>query len=154
MKSSSSSPELLFLSFESWSPRFDSNFYTIKMDYKESLSSAPAIESPDAIPGKHHHPAYYYKVDVFREKQQHSVLRRYSQFQWLYDQLQKHSQVQQRDEEEIPPMVFPPRTCPWQSQNEAFAQNRLEELRDFLTDALRRPRVASHPAVKHFLQLS
>lgn len=154
MDPSSSSQELLFLSFESWSPRFDSNFYTIKIDHKKSLTSA-VTESTETIPGKRHHPAYYYKIEVFREKQQHSVLRRYSQFQWLYDQLQQYSQAQEEhDEEDIPPMVFPPKTCPWQSQDEVFAQNRLEELRDFLTDALRRPRMASHPAVKQFLQLS
>ena len=51
-------------------------------------------------------------------------------------------------------MVFPPKTCPWQTQDEDFAQNRLEELREFLTDALKRPGVASHPAVKQFLLLS
>ena len=156
-KGPASSQELLFLSFESWSPRFDSNFYTIKMEHKESLSSIPTTsERPEQVPGKHHHPAYYYIINVFRERQQHSVFRRYSQFQWLYDELQKsnHTQPSHSDEERIPPMVFPPKTCPWQTQDEDFAQNRLEELREFLTDALKRPGVASHPAVKQFLLLS
>ena len=159
MAAASQENELMYLSLESWSPRFDSNFYTIKMDQKEFLQSAPAEDS-DSVdappPGKHQHPAYYYRIDVFRERHQHSVVRRFSQFRWLYDQIAGYSPPQTQEEGMPPldPIVFPPKTCPWHTQDEEFAQNRLEGLREFLTDVLRRPGIASHPAVRQFLKLN
>jgi len=136
------------------------------MDTKRLLQSPPDTDDNgrEEPPGKHRFPAFYYKIDISRERQRYSVLRRYSQFQWLYHQIVHYTPPQPsllpHEEEErvggttsLEPLKFPPKTCPWQVQDDDFAQNRMEELRDFLSDALKRPFVASHPAVKQFLKL-
>jgi len=151
--------ELRYVSFLSWSPRFDANFFSLKMEQTELLQSAPNDDSTAhsnamQVPGKEKYPAYYYQIDIFREKKQHSVLRRYSQFQWLYQQLLvQYKQSLASGAPPTEPMVFPPKTCPWQTQDDEFAENRLEQLFEFLTDALKRPGVASHGAVVKFLEL-
>ncbi len=48
---------------------------------------------------------------------------------------------------------MPPGTCPFQWQNEDFAQNRLEALSEFMVDLLERPGYATHPAVVSFFDL-
>lgn len=147
-------PELMYLPIDQWSSRFDSNFYSVKIESKELLSECPA--STFTPPGRNNHPAYYYLITVFRAKEKKIVPRRYSHFRWLYDQIVDYKYAPRHPDIELPalqPMVMPPKTCPWQQQDDDFAQNRLEQLQEFLTDALTRPGIANHPAVKQFLDL-
>jgi hypothetical protein len=48
---------------------------------------------------------------------------------------------------------MPPGSCFWRSQDDAFAKNRMDQLSEFLQDSLKRPDMASHPAVFSFLEL-
>jgi hypothetical protein len=124
-------------------------------DNETSSSSSPS-ESKSVPPGKESHPAYYYLVTVLREKQQRVLYRRYSQFRWLYEQIKDYRAPPPVDDIIMPdlePNVMPPKTCPWQKIDDVFAQNRLEQLHDFLTSILIRPGIASHPAVLQFLEL-
>jgi hypothetical protein len=146
----------MFLEFSQWSPRFDAAFYSIKMEGKELRSSPPdGFAAAGAPPGKDRHPAYYYLITVFREKEKKVIYRRYSQFRWLYDQIVNYKPPEPTPGgmPELEPIVIPPKTCPWQKIDDVFAQNRLEELRDFMTNILIRPGIASHPAVLQFLEL-
>ena len=171
----------MYLAEEDWSPRFEpSTFYSFKMNsyvlLKEPPSAAAAAAASPAAtttssssssstaeipPGKSTFPAYYYKIVVLCGHSSRIVLRRYSQFKWLYDQLPRNivngttaSSASSNnntnsnndgfddddDDDEVatsPPLSFPPPT--WtccQPQNDNFAQNRLEELRQFLRDTL------------------
>ena len=143
------SPKLLYLPKDSWSPRYDSTFYTVKLEGKQKLSELPAV--PSAIGGKSNLPAYYYEVTVYREHEKKSMLRRYSHFKWLYEQL-----IWNPPQDEQPSDTKPirlPGACPLQWQDDNFAQTRLERLMDFIDDTLARPGYASHPAVLTFLEL-
>lgn len=138
------SAPILYLVPEHWSPRYENTTFTVKVEQTVLMSSAPSSSS--FVGGKSNFPAYYFKVDVFCARKTRSVCRRYSQFQWLYKRLPRID-----DNGELPPL--PPGTCFCQPQNETFAQNRLEQLREFLRDILQRPGYSSHPAVITFLEL-
>jgi hypothetical protein len=134
-------PPAMYLAYEHWSPRYETTFYTVKIDGFESLRSAPST-SP-SYGGKSNHPAFYYKLDVFCGHSTRSVLRRYSEFQWLFNQLPRSADV-----------VLPPGTCFCYPQDETFAQNRSDQLREFLRDLLQQPTFASHPTVVDFLEIN
>jgi len=136
----------MFLASDHWSPRFENTFFTVKMEAFELQTSHPAGNEPLGVAqGKGTFPAYYYKIDVCCGHSKHSVLRRFSQFVWLV------SKVQPDKPPDAPQL--PPGTWICQSQNAAFARNRLEQLREFLQTFLQRPEVASHPVVAAFLEL-
>jgi hypothetical protein len=138
----------MYLAHEDWSPRYEkSTFYTVKVEAVELLDddSAPPPPVNSIISGKSNLPAYYYRVDVYCGHSKRSVFRRYSQFHWLYKQLPRAA---------TPTVSMPPGTCFCQPQEEAFAANRLEQLREFLRDVLQTPGYASHPSVVAFLELN
>lgn len=168
--------DLMYLPKDFWSPRYDSTFFTVKIEGFELLTSAPpAAATSDAtiiIPSKGTFPAYYYKVVVYREHKRKTLLRRYSQFQWLFRQLIAHppispsppisvsSEEQQHFVNDIatgtPIRQLMPAAvvCRFQWwQDDAFAATRMEDLSDFLTAVLERPGYAGHDAMKAFLEL-
>ncbi|KAG7337144.1 PX domain containing protein [Nitzschia inconspicua] len=157
-----SSAPMMYLAHEDWSPRFETTFYTIRIDGYElvtkttttTTTTTPLLLPPSSLlrdgGGKTNLPAYYYKITVFCGHYRRMVLRRYSQFEWLYKHLPL-SVVQNGNE---PTLVLPPKTpCLCQPQNDAFAQNRMEQLQDFLRDVLIRRGAAQHDAVAKFLEL-
>lgn len=167
----------MFLAHDQWSPRFEQHFFTIQIVAAESHTSEPAssipqlINSPaylgrksasvrSSIPGKSNHPAYYYKIQVSMGRDRIVVYRRYSQFQWLYEQLAPRFAVRtplnntgNNPALDDLPLVMPPKSCFCHVQDDRFARNRMEQLEEFLEDVLQRPNVASHAAVAAFLEL-
>ena len=141
---------VMYLDHEDWSPRYEDTFYTIRLDRFELFTLLPDISigaDDDTIGGKTNLPAYYYKIQIFCGRRERSVYRRYSQFKWLNENLPKNI----TNDTEQP--TFPPRSpCLCHSQNEEFAKNRLEQLREFLRDVLTRR--GSHDAVAKFLELN
>ena len=97
------------------------------------------------IQGKSNLPAYYFKIQVLCGHTSRTVYRRYSQFRWLQQNLPQ-------DKNRASPII-PPGTCFCQPQDDSFAQNRTEQLREFLRDTLESPLCASHPCVVAFLEL-
>ena len=147
---------LMYLPFSYWSPRYDSSFYTVKVDGRERIiEDLPLV--PDEVGGKQDLRAYYYRVTVYREREKTSFLRRYSQFHWLYDQISAKPPTitnEQRENSPGTPIRMPAKSCPFiQRQDENFARNRQELLSQFLEDILGRPGYASHEAVCAFLEL-
>jgi PX domain len=161
--------DLMFLPQDFWSPRYDSTFYTVKLEGFERLTELPPSSSSAGtvlVPGKTNVPAYYYKVVVYREHKRKTLLRRYSQFKWLYSQLLAHPPVppavvsknnnnqQQQYDDTNPIRLSSSAGCPFQWwQDDAFAAHRLEDLTEFLSATLGRPGYARHPAVVAFLEL-
>ena len=171
---------LMFLPKDQWSPRYEETFYSVKLEGFEKLTVKPpptttcttatATSTANATihlpPGNASFPAYYYRVTIYRGHQTNTVLRRYSQFKWLYDELRlaRPSQQQQSTVAATATTaihttfpVMPPGTCPWDRPNDAFAACRHDELADLLTALLELQlpgtNNASHPAVVAFLEL-
>lgn len=161
----------MYLPKDYWSARYESNFYTVKIESKRLVSSYDQESSVDAdnvpkitqstnntVGGKRNLPAYYYEVVVYRQHGKTSVFRRYSQFKWLHDQILSHPlpssitspETERRDSRHIP---LPSGTCLFQWQNDEFAQKRLELLSEYMDDLLSQPGYANHPAVIAFLEL-
>jgi hypothetical protein len=147
---------LLYLPKSDWSPRYDSTFYSFMMEGK-SLINLQQPPTPSSIGGRKELPAYYYTVTVFREHSKTPLLRRYSQFSWLSQQLMSNPPVTDPHRQvgtTTSRIRLPPGTCLWvQGQDDEFAQNRMEQLGEFLDEVLRRPGYANHPAVLAFLEL-
>jgi PX domain len=138
-------PEM-FLAADQWSPRFQGTFFTVKMETFDFCRDHPpesSTESSDIPAGKGTFPAYYYKIDVCSGHAKHSVLRRYSQFDWLVSKVSLRTNVAE----------MPPKSWICQSQDKAFAKNRLEQLREFLEGFLSQPGIAKDPRVVAFLEL-
>ena len=135
---------VMYLAHEQWSRRYEKTFYTVKLEAFELLSSAPPIGP--SVGGKSNLPAYYYRIDVFCGHATRAVFRRYSNFLWLYKQLSRDIRRES--------LVMPPGTCYCLPQDEIFARNRLEQLREFLRDVLEMPGCASHPSMIDFLELN
>ena len=143
------STPVMYLAPDYWSPRYDSTFFTVKMENVELLKTSPVIDS--VIGGKSNHPAYYYKMDVHCAHSTRTIHRRYSQFKWLFRQIQASPPPTTEAGEQS--LVLPPPTCFCAPQNEAFAHNRMEQLREFMKDLLQRPGYSTHWAVVRFLEL-
>lgn len=145
----------MYLEHQDWSHRFQDTFYTVLLDGFE-LMTAPSETDysppPDIIGGKTSFPAYFYKIKVFcGHRNPKVVYRRYSQFQWLYKNMPSSVIGSGANKEAI---VFPPGSCVPDSQNDDVAKARMEQLGEFLRDALIRMNVASHEAVvAKFLEL-
>lgn len=163
--------QILYLPRNQWSPRYDSTFYSLKLEgspqylttnppSSSSSSSSSPTSSMLMLGGKTNLPAYYFEVVVYREHTKTTLLRRYSQFRWLYDQLVQREYQSQTTEPPRPPLHIPPKTCslfplPCGQKNdgEALAKERMEGLEEFLNDALCRPGLANDPAVLSFLEI-
>lgn len=141
---------MMYLPNDHWSPRYDSAFYTVKVEGKQHFIKPPQ-NIPRKLAGKSG-PAYYYCVVVYCEHNKRILLRRYSHFKWLFEAIQENPPT----EPQLPGAAMiklPPGTCPFQRQDEDFAKIRMEELSDFLQELLARPGYASHAAVVAFLEL-
>lgn len=147
-------PNLMYLPKDFWSKRYEDSFYTIHVEGYERYAAAPEGSNASArtIGGHGHHPAFYYKVVVYRSNQTKVLWRRFSQFVWLYRQVKAKLPPPLPDAPPAQALRLPPGTC-WPFQSEGLAQERVELLSAFLDDLLGRPGYASHPAVVTFLEL-
>ncbi|VEU36035.1 unnamed protein product [Pseudo-nitzschia multistriata] len=151
---------VMYLEQEDWSPRYQDTFYTVRLDDFQRFASTPKTATSnndsDSLPsstlgGKTNFPAYYYKIQIFCGRHDPKVVfRRYSQFKWLYQNIPLSTTGGDPSEE---PIQFPPGNGCLCSQNDDFAKNRTEQLREFLNEALVRRDVARDEAVAQFLEL-
>ena len=104
---------LMYLSYEHWSPRYETCFYTFKMEtfvlQTSPLSSSGGSDSQGrmVVGGKGNLPAYYYKIEVYSGHSTRCIYRRYSEFYWLYKLILKmllgsHSQSKNVDKPALP----------------------------------------------------
>jgi len=142
----------MYLPKDQWSPRYDSTFFSVKIEAAQKCDSPPAIK--EEIGGKTHCPAVYYEVAVSCEHRKIQLLRRYSNFYWLYQQVKDfHPPPVEGDPLVYEPLVMPPGTCFLQPQDDEFIKNRKEQLSEFVDDLLSRPGYAEHTAVRLFFEL-
>lgn len=151
--------ELVYMPNDTWSPRYDSTFYTVKLNGFELVHDTLPSDGIDRIrvPGKTNLPAYYYRVDVYRSHERMTLLRRYSQFQWLYHELMANCDTSSSSSSATleAPLHFPSAVvCRFQWwQDDAFAMTRMQDLAVFLSSALVRPNCSRLLAVRIFLAL-
>ena len=163
MNSKRDEHKFLYLPKSQWSPRFEDSFYTVRVEGFERCTAAPTTTTrssseavADRVKGHSHHPAFYYKVVLHRGTSSQEMWRRFSQFVWLYRQVQASPPPPPTRIEGVPPqdpLRLPPGTCWWPFQSEDLATKRVELLSGFLDDMLSRPGYASHPAVLTFLEI-
>eukprot|EP00536_Pseudo-nitzschia_multiseries_P007091 jgi/Psemu1/65877/estExt_Genemark1.C_1600052 len=138
---------VMYLEQEDWSPRYQDTFYTVRMDHFDRFTSPPDNDHHGSLPpndfgAKKTFPAYYYKIEVLCGRHDPKVVyRRYSQVG------NSNSGEQQQA------IQLPPGSGCLCSQNDDFAKNRLEQLREFLNEVLVRREVACSDVVAQFLQL-
>jgi len=138
----------MYLAHENWSPRYDQTFFSVKITANEKLKSAPDGSPENALPGKTTFPAFYYTVAVYCGSQVHQVQRRYSQFQWLHQHIPQTFDVSRGIV-----VALPPTPCFFHFQTERLADNRTEELNEYLRDILQIPGNATDSSVAKFLGL-
>ena len=160
---------MMFLPESKWSPRYESQFYTIRMNTYVTLHKPPSslsAEEDDTFGSnddiscsffRHckncnsHNtkfPAVYYKIDVLRGNTQHTCLRRYSHFVYLCDKVDLKGEMHKH---------LPPKTITFfqrsNNKNKEFLDRRMVGLNKFLMDVLLRPESVNNKWIEAFLEL-
>lgn len=147
---------MLYLSKVDWSPRFGSDFYTIELNTRTTLSASPSTEQDDYHAREGHtFPAVYFTITIQYDKKEYNIQRRYSQFRKIYEEIKifaaKSGDTSTSTQKDT--ISFPPKTCFFQTIDEEFLDVRQEELYAFLDNILKRPDYANLPCVKEFLEV-
>lgn len=136
-----------YLAKDSWSPRFDEQFYTVcqilEGQHRYQSFDAPPPSSP-VLPNNNNKsrttfPAVYYAITVYQSQSKTIVWRRYSEFKALHGALATTN------------TLLPPPTCPWHRPDPAFWRQRSIDLGEYLRQVLEAH--GSHPVVWEFLGL-
>ena len=141
-----------YLPFDKWSHRYDSVFFTVQIHQRIILDSAPSNSFSSEVKGNNHHPAVYYELHVSCANDTLIFARRFSQFNWLFNQLRTFP-VPEEGGLIAASISLPPKTCPFQIVDDEFLDNRQDELGHFLSNILIRPGYAQHKDVVAFLKL-
>ncbi len=149
---------MMFLPESKWSPRYGTQFYTIRMNSYVTLDT-PTRSSDNIIFGDdecsllcNHNtkfPAVYYKIVVIRGNIQHTVLRRYSQFLYLCKKIDNFTERANLHKRHLPP-----KAGLFHRDSPEFLEERMEGLFKFLMDVLLMPECANNKWVEAFLELS
>ena len=168
----------MFLPESKWSPRYESQFYTIRMNSYVTLDKQPP-EDEDEDTGQNNYtfgndnddictffrlcnilntpnktfPAVYYKIEVLRGNSSHTILRRYSQFVYLRHKICDSIMIQNSNDI----IQLPPKTGLFhnttKNANEEFFNERMEGLYKFLVGLLMQPECVSNKWITAFLEL-
>lgn len=171
---------MMFLPESKWSPRYESQFYTIRMNSYVTLDKPPE-EEEDEDTGQNNYtfgndnddictffrlcnilnntpnktfPAVYYKIEVLRGNSSHTILRRYSQFVYLHHKIIDSIMIENNKDNNN---RLPPKTGPFhnttKNANEEFFYERMEGLYKFLVGLLMQPECVSNKWITAFLEL-
>jgi hypothetical protein len=170
---------MMFLPESKWSPRYESQFYTIRMNSYVTLDKPPQEEEEDAVgqnntfgndnddictlfklcnilndtPNKTF-PAVYYKIEVLRGNSSHTILRRYSQFVYLHHKIFDTIIIQNTKHiSKLPPKTGLFYNTTNNTNNEEFLYERMEGLYKFLVGLLMQPECVSNKWIMAFLEL-
>eukprot|EP00978_Attheya_sp_CCMP212_P008290 scaffold19457_cov49-Attheya_sp.AAC.6 len=158
---------MFYLPPEHWSPRYDSTFFTAKVEAYNKCNASPCPGEPGHVGGNTHHPAVYYEVAIYCQHERWVCYRRYSNFHWMHMELLQSPPVVELPDvsthaspraagagaREEDPIMIPPKTCPFFRLNDEFLEQRRDDLNSFMNDFLQRPGSTTHPAVVTFLKL-
>ena len=162
----------MFLPESKWSSRYETQFYTIRMNSYVILDKPPPSDDDNnntsfgsdtntcalfrlcnnGVSTKF--PAVYYKIEVLRGNTSHIVLRRYSQFVYLCNKLDGVITTTREENCSIR-YLLPPKTGPFHNNHtdEEFLEERMEGLYKFLMDILLRPECVNNQWIVAFLGL-
>jgi hypothetical protein len=148
---------MMFLPESKWSPRYETQFYTIRMNTYTTLAKPTPSSSSDhdddttfgndecsLCNQKNKFPAVYYKIEVLRGNTQHTCLRRYSQFVYLCNKIDATGELRRH---------LPPKAGLFHKDSPEFLEQRMKELYKFLMNVLTRPECVNDKWVEAFLEL-
>lgn len=156
---------MMFLPEDKWSPRYDKQFYTIRMKKYITLYIPPSQSENNtnttfgddatcSIFGfgfcnnkKQKYPAIYYEIEVLSGTAHHTCLRRYSEFHTLCKRLDPNGDMGLLK-------ILPPKTGPFHKVSDEFVQERMEGLYAFLRGTLIRQECVNNPLIEQFLELA
>lgn len=156
---------MMFLPEDQWSPRYEKQFYTIRMKKYSTLvnpceekriqaNNTDPYEEDDTCQSfgfcnpKKKYPAVYYEIEVLNGPTIHTCLRRYSQFHHLCKKLDPSGDMGLRK-------ILPPKTMPFQKKlSNDFLEERMSGLNAFLEDVLVRQECVNDPLIEQFLELN
>lgn len=151
-----------YLPPEHWSPRFESIFFTAEIISWTFVEALP-FEGLDinqmnqsSCLCKEKIPAVYYTIEIRFGQRQIRVMRRFSQFYSLYQQLTSSLSKENKARHLVngeTQINAPTKLCPFGVLTDEMIDSRLDSLNDFLRDILSRPNMSLNPAVIAFLNL-
>ena len=153
----------MFLPEDKWSPRYETQFYTIRMNKYTTLNGPPKTTNESTQFGEENecslfdfcnshkkYPAVYYEIEVMCGSTTHTCLRRYSQFYYLCKKLDPSGEMGLKKS-------LPPKTYPLFSQStnddDDFFEERMDGLYAFLRGLLIRQECVHNPWIEQFLDL-
>jgi hypothetical protein len=145
---------MMYLPEDKWSPRYDKQFYTIKMKIHTTIDNP--LKPVDTFNEDTCHflgicrnanaPTIYYSIDVLSGTNHHTCLRRYSQFRQLCNKIDPKGALGIRSK-------LPPRMGPFLKDTSDFLEYRLNGLHAFLIEVLARQDSVGNSVVENFLEL-
>lgn len=147
----------MFLPVDKWSPRYEKQFYTIRMDKYTIVDRPPTTSTSgdafndtcnflDICGSKNNFPAVYYEISVFCGTEHNTCLRRYSQFLQLCNKLDPNGSMGIKK-------LLPQKTHPFHKDTDAFLVERMEGLYRFMKDILVRPECVNNSLIEQFLDI-
>ena len=155
----------MFLPEDKWSPRYETQFYTIRMKNYIIINS-PAELGIESIFGlcdddncslfgicnnKQTFPAVYYEIEVLCGTKQHTILRRYSQFDTLCKGIDPYNKMNIRNT--LPSKNITISTLFHKLPNDDILNKRMVGLYNFMSKLLIRQECVNNPLVSQFLEL-
>ena len=153
---------MMYLPEDKWSPRYDEQFYTIRMkkyitikDPSELPNNSDPFPDDDGpcssilsfcSPHKKY-PATYYEIQVLRGTTSHTIYRRYSQFHQLCKQMDPSGTMKLKQS-------LPSKTGPFHNISEKYLEERRERLYIFMREVLIRQECVNNVLVGRFLMLN
>ena len=158
----------MFLPEDKWSPRYETQFYTIRMKKYIIVFNSPAELGIDSIFGQSDDdncslfgicnkssktfPVVYYEIEVLCGTKQHTILRRYSQFDALCKGIDSNNNMNIRNT--LPSKNITISTLFHKLPNDDFLNKRMVGLYNFMTKLLVRQECVNNPLVSQFLELN
>ena len=165
---------MMFLPEDKWSPRYETQFYSIRLNKYTTLNRPPDIISKhhendnDTLFGEENecsifdfcnshqkYPAVYYEIEVMSGSKTHTCLRRYSQFYYLCKKLDPSGEMGLK--KSLPPKTNNPLLLFHQSKrdfDDDFLKERMDGLYAFLRGLLIRQECVNNPLIEQFLELT
>jgi len=151
---------MMFLPEDKWSPRYEAQFYTIRMKRFKTINNSSELPYSDfdtedtcSIFGikcnNKKLPAIYYQIEVLCGTKQYTILRRYSQFVQLCKKLDPNNTMKIKNS-------LPPKSplLMFHNPTKLDYYKRMESLYTFMNDLLTRQEFVDNILIMQFLELN
>jgi len=152
---------MMFLPEDKWSPRYEEQFYTIRMKRFKTINNSSELPYSDfdtedtcsifginVCNNNKRFPAIYYQIEVLCGTKQYTILRRYSQFVQLCKKLDPNNTMKIKNN-------LPPKSplLMFHNPTKLDYYKRMESLYTFMNDLLTRQEFVDNILIMQFLEL-